>query len=86
MPATVTVDQLQKNARRIVARARKQPLRVTDEHGEPVMMLSMGEYKELSGQTLHELLLRRFKEKPRYTNEEARALTKAHLRKLKRRA
>lgn len=86
MPATVTVDQLQKNARKIVARARKRPLHVKDETGATVVMLSIEQYKEDSGIALRDLLRERMKEKPAHTNEEARALTKAHIRRIARRA
>jgi prevent-host-death family protein len=87
MASTVTVDQLQKDVRKYVQRAReKGPIRVSDNNGTAVVLLSIDDYKELSGQALHELLLQRFKEKPKYTNEEVRTMLKKRGRSQRRRA
>jgi PHD/YefM family antitoxin component YafN of YafNO toxin-antitoxin module len=85
MPATVTVEQLQKNTHKVVARARKRPLHVKDENGGTVVMLAIEKYEQELGVPLRELLRERMKEEPAYTNDEVNAMLRDRLRQRRRR-
>jgi len=83
MPA-VTVDQLHKNTRKYVARARKEPVEVTDGSGTVAVILGADEYQAVYVAEMRRLLARRMKE-PTVSHEEvvagARAIIRRHKKK-----
>jgi PHD/YefM family antitoxin component YafN of YafNO toxin-antitoxin module len=85
MPATVTIDQLQKNARKHVTRAREVPVEVTDASGAIAVILGVEDYEALYSAGMRRLLMSQMKE-PTVSHEEVVAGAREIIRRAKRKA
>jgi prevent-host-death family protein len=81
--AAVTLDQLRRNTRKYVTRARNEPIEVTDGSGTVAVILGVEEYQAVYAAEIRRLLARRMKE-PTVPHEEVFARFEARTRRRKR--